>query len=259
MRKRSFKTLTSLAAALIMTALFSTTAFAALPEGVPGAIEPPMVEKIEPKNDESGKPYFLLEVKIPQSVLELDKTRPTDGAVFLDYYVSIDKGAFEKWDGGYLDVITENEDASVAGKSGSYQVSVYPVIDESVSAIDISKHTYDLKLQLFYQYYYGEGAGEWDYIYSAFSNQVAIGAVPPQKPADQPQTAPKPEQQTPSVTPAVAPSLAQSSVVPVDKTETKLDDVPKTGDDSLLYLVFPAANLLLGATVIFAKRALKKA
>lgn len=252
----------SLAASLIISAVLSVPALAALPAGVPETIVPPVAEKIELKKADNGKPYFLLEVKVPQSILELDQTRPTDGAVFLDYYLSVDKGEFKKWDGGYLDLITEDEMAAVPEKPGNYLVALYPVEVENMAPLDISAHTYDVKLQFYYQYYYGEGPGEWDYIYSPFSNQITIGAVAVEKPAEQPAanqpvqpvlTEQKPQSQTPSAS-------GSSSAPATKQAEPKLDDVPKTGDNSPANPVLPAAFLCLGgAAGIFVKRAFSKA
>ncbi len=87
MKHNYFRTCLLLVVALLATTLFSTTAFAALPEGVPSSLEALSIQKIELKAYEDGSPYFEAQVYFPQSVLDLDSESPGGGSVFWEYSV----------------------------------------------------------------------------------------------------------------------------------------------------------------------------
>ncbi len=158
--------------------IFSATqfsAFAAIPEGVPSTIDKVTLLGVKVQENEEGIPYFELEIEIPQSVLDLDADRPTDGATFIEYFRSVDGGEWEPFNNGYLDILAQ-DNYKVAGKINTYVTSGDFIDEGGLDSIDIKAHKYAFKIKLNYQYYYGEGPGEWDYIYSDFSNVQSIGS-----------------------------------------------------------------------------------
>lgn len=170
------KLFTCLLAFVLLVGLLPMSALTTLPEGVPSKLDAPTVDNIELTKDNSGEPFFRFEVKIPQSVLDLDEIRPTDGYVIIDYYCKIDDGDWEKADGGYMDNLVSEPENKVPGKTNTFYAYAYPIDEGGLQTVDIKEHTYYYKAQLFYQYYYGEDSGEWDYIYSDFSSEVSMGS-----------------------------------------------------------------------------------
>jgi len=146
---------------------------AALPEGVPSVLETPAYEKIELRHDAEGAPYFYLEYRIPASVRQLDSDRPTDGFAGIDDQRKIDNGEWEDYTGGHLDVLTDNQ---VTGKPGVYSWTMEPEDEGSLGEVSIKNHQYSFRTRVWYQYYYGDGPGEWDYVYSPWSNEVSVGS-----------------------------------------------------------------------------------
>jgi len=159
---------------LVLMLAFGTatmTAYA-LPEGVPDSLEAPVLSNLEQLESEDGVPYFRAQVTVPQSVLDLDSERPTDGWVEFEIQGKIDN---DEWGttgggGGHLDVFTE---ALVPGKSNTYYVAFDLEDEGSLTETVINARTYTYKVRFNYTYYYGEGPGEWDYVYSAYSNEIA--------------------------------------------------------------------------------------
>ncbi|MDD4592416.1 MAG: S-layer homology domain-containing protein [Parabacteroides sp.] len=160
---------------MLIAALLPRNVFAALPEGVPDSLEAATLSKIEVKNDESGIPYFMLELKIPQSVLDLEAERPADGAVWIEYSWKIDNGSWKKVAGGQMESLIYPENAA-PGKTNTYYDIFNPLDEGNSEVIDIRDHTYIFKAQLSYQYFYGDNAGDMDFVLSEFSNEVSVGS-----------------------------------------------------------------------------------
>ena len=157
-----------------MAGFLPVTASAVLPAGVPATLEAPAIVKIDLKNDENGVPYFNAQIRIPQSVLTIDRAKPAGGSVFWNWAVKIDNGSWSEFGGGgYLDVIVESETARVPGTSDTFYLRFDPVDEGRIDEIDIKAHTYTYKTQLHFDYY--EGWPNVDPIYSPESNAVSIG------------------------------------------------------------------------------------
>ena len=161
--KRSILAFTLLLA-LIIT-VFPSAAYA-LPDGVPGSLPAPGIEKLELMKNGAGVPYFRVEVKVPASVLTLDTERPANGWVDLVTSVKIDN---EEWDngGGYLDVVMENP---VPGKSGTYYAN-FDLRDEGdMSETVINSRKYTFRVRFSYRY---DVDDTFDFIYSPWSNELS--------------------------------------------------------------------------------------
>ncbi|HEX3028435.1 MAG TPA: hypothetical protein VHT34_03835 [Clostridia bacterium] len=156
------------------------TALAALPAGVPDKMEAPSIENIEvitkDENHTNPQPIFRLEIKLPQSALDLDAVRPADGFTIIEYYSKVDEGDWEKSDGGYMDNLIGEPSFRVPGKKNTFYAYAYPIDEGDLVTIDIKNRTYSFKVKLYYQYYYGEDNNEWDYVISEFSNEVTKGS-----------------------------------------------------------------------------------
>jgi S-layer homology domain. len=173
--RHHFKTMLLMAAVLIANTMFSATAFAALPDGVPTSLEAPQVKGIELKHNEDGNPYFEAQVYFPQSVLNLDSDAPGDGSVFWDYSVKIDNGSWSEFGGGgYINVYTGGEDSETPVSAGTFPITFDPIDEGSLTSIDIKSHIYSYKLLVYYDYY--EGWPDIQPIYSPASNIVTIGS-----------------------------------------------------------------------------------
>lgn len=160
---------------LLILTLFPMSVFAALPEGVPSSVEAPTIKSIELKYDESNVPYFQMQIVIPQSVLDLDVERPAGGAVFYDYAMKLDNGAWGEFGGGgYLNTITDSEESKVSGSTNTYLLNFDPLDEGDLQTVDIKSHIYSYKLHFYYDYY--EGWPDITPITSAASNEVSIGS-----------------------------------------------------------------------------------
>ena len=169
------KLLSYLLSFILILGVLPMSAFAALPEGVPSSLEAPVIKNVELKHDESGVPYFQMQLVVPQSILDLDSTRPAGGSVFWDWAVKIDDGAWGDFGGGgYLDVITETEEAKVAGSVNTFIVTFHPIDEGTMEEINIKAHIYSYKVHFFYDYY--EGWPDIEVIYSPASNELTIGS-----------------------------------------------------------------------------------
>ena len=175
MKQKSLKTVLLLVATLLVTAMLSTTAFAALPEGVPSSLEAPSIQKIELKAHEDGSPYFEAQVYFPQSILNLDSEAPSGGSVFWDYSVKVDDGAWSEFGGGgYINVYTGGEDGETPVSAGTFVIPFDPIDEGSLTSVDIKNHIYSYQLRVYYDYY--EGWPDVQPIYSPVSNTVTIGS-----------------------------------------------------------------------------------
>lgn len=173
--KSMFKRLSAFLAVLLISATFSVSALAALPEGVPSTLEAPSIQKIELKTDEDGRPYFEAQVYFPQSVLNLDSRSPGGGSVFWDYSAKVDDGPWGEYGGGgYINVYTGGEDGGAPVSAGSFTIALHPIDEGSLTAVDIKSHLYSYKLRVYYDYY--EGWPDVMPIYSPASNVVTIGS-----------------------------------------------------------------------------------
>lgn len=169
------KLLSCLLVLVLLVTLTPISVLAKLPEGVPLSLEAPTIQKIELKKDEEGVPYFEAQLKIPQSVLELDSESPAGGSVFWDYSLKIDNGQWSEFGGGgYLSVIIESDEAKVSGSDNLFIIK-FDIIDEGgLGEIDIKNHNYSYKIHFYYDYY--EGWPDIEQIYSPASNEATIGS-----------------------------------------------------------------------------------
>lgn len=175
MKHKSLKTCLLLIVTLLVTPMLSTTAFAALPEGVPSSLEAPSIQKIELKAHEDGTPYFEAQVYFPQSVLNLDSEAPGGGSVFWDYAVKVDDGSWSEFGGGgYINVYTGGEDGETPVSAGTFAITFDPIDEGSLTSVDIKNHIYSYQLRVYYDYY--EGWPDVKPIYSPVSNVVTIGS-----------------------------------------------------------------------------------
>ena len=108
---------------------------ASLPAEVPGSIPAPSISNLQLLKYDSGVPYFLLEVNIPDAVRTLDQVRPADGWVDLESLKIVDDEE-EIADGGGLEVFME---APAPGKSGVYYIT-FEVLDEGGCERSIKIH-----------------------------------------------------------------------------------------------------------------------
>lgn len=175
MKRKYLKTRLLLVAALLVTTILSTTAFAALPEGVPSSLEALSIQKIELKSHEDGSPYFEAQVYFPQSVLDLDSDAPGGGSVFWEYSEKIDSGSWSEFGGGgYIDVYTGGDDDEAPASAGTFTIAFEPIDEGSLTSVDIKNHIYSYQLRVYYDYY--EGWPDVQAIYSPVSNVVTIGS-----------------------------------------------------------------------------------
>lgn len=175
MKHKYLRTHPVLVCIFLVITILSTTAFAALPEGVPSALEAPYIEQIEQKTFEDGRPYFEAQVYFPQSVLDLDSEAPGGGSVFWDYAVKVDNGSWSEFGGGgYINVYTGGEDGEGLVSAGNFAITFDPIDEGSLTSIDIKSHTYSYQLHVYYDYY--EGWPDVQPIYSPASNVVTIGS-----------------------------------------------------------------------------------
>jgi hypothetical protein len=176
-RNKMKKILLPIFLALIMVIGFIPASFAAeLPEGVPGTIETATINKVDVKADENGIPCFELEVKFPQSYLNLSQECPAGGYTWIDYYWKIDDGSWEYLGGGTTDSLLDaSYGFAVDGKENTYRITGLEPEDEgSAQAIVINDHTYTIRTQLAYAY--SNEDGPVSFVYSPFSNEVSIGS-----------------------------------------------------------------------------------
>lgn len=158
------------------------TSLTKLPQGVPEHLDAPSLEKTEliylEKPRETEKlAAFKLQVKLPQTALDLDAKRPTGGITIIEYFAKADDG---KWvtleGGGYMDDLIGEPSFKVPGKSNTFYVTTYAGEYGDLTAIDLNNHKYSFKVQLHYIYYYGDPNNrDSGYVYSDFSNIVTIG------------------------------------------------------------------------------------
>ena len=174
------KLVTILMTLVLILSIAPVNVLAALPEGVPSTLDAPAIENIElitgDENHTSSQPIFRLEIKLPQSALDLNAVRPADGFTNIEYFSKIDDGDWERSDGGYMDNLIGEPSFQVPGKTNTFYAYAYPIDEGDLTTIDIKNRNYSFKVQLYYQYYYGEDNGEWDYVYSDFSNEVSEGS-----------------------------------------------------------------------------------
>ncbi len=148
----------------------------ALTDGIPASVEGATINKIDVQNDKDGVPYFQLEIKFPQSFMDLSQQHPADGYTWIDYFWKIDDGTWEPLDGGMTDTILDpSYGFAVSGQTNTYNVPyIYPKDEGTANKIVIKDHTYTLKVQLSYGYP-TESSGVV-FVYSGFSNELSISS-----------------------------------------------------------------------------------
>lgn len=176
----SIKNLFILLLSLVLVISLAPAAIAAqLPPGVPERLDAPSLEKVEliylDQARESNKlSAFQLQVKLPQTALDLDAVRPTGGITIIEYFAQVDAGKWVKLEnGGYMDNLIGEPSFQVPGQINTFYATAYAGEYGNLTAIDLAKHTYSLKVQLHYIYYLADDSRK--YVYSDFSNIVSIG------------------------------------------------------------------------------------
>lgn len=177
--KKMFAMLLSL---VMLVTLMPTAVLAELPQGVPGRLDAPSLEKLEliylerPRETEKLA-AFKLEVKLPQTALDLDAKRPANGITIIEYFAKVDDGEWVTMEnGGYMDNLIGEPSFKVPGKSNTFYATTYAGEYGSLTAIDLNNHTYSFKAQLHYAYKNGDNDNlETGYVYSEFSNIVSLG------------------------------------------------------------------------------------
>lgn len=166
---------------LVLT-IWQTAAWAALPPGVPERLDAPSLEKaeliyLERPREINKLPAFQLQVKLPQTALDLDAERPTGGITIIEYFAKVDAGKWVKLEGGgYMDNLIGEPSFKVPGQSNTFYVTAYAGEYGNLTAIDLAKHTYSFKVQLHYIYYFGDQSNQdTGYVYSDFSNIRTLG------------------------------------------------------------------------------------
>jgi hypothetical protein len=152
-------------------------AAAVRPEGVPDSLETAIINQVQVLKDEDGVPNFQLEIKFPQSFLDLSEASPAEGYTWIDYYWKIDNGSWEYMGGGKTDsLLDEGYGNVVAGKENTYKVSgIYPEDEGNSREINIKDHSYTIRVQLAYGYPDGENS-QIQFVTSPASNEVSIGS-----------------------------------------------------------------------------------
>lgn len=160
---------------LVLMLLFGLASVnaAELPEGVPSSLPAPTISNLELLKNDEGVPYFRIEVMVPESVLELDIERPTDGYTDYETNGKLDGADFATGGGGGgLGVIAQEEN-EVPGKANTYYMTFDLEDEGGMTETIINSRNYSYQVRFSYCYYYGEGPGEWDYVYSPWSNELA--------------------------------------------------------------------------------------
>lgn len=155
---------------IILSCLMAVNALE-LPDGVPSTLPAPTISNMELMKDEEGLPYFRLELTVPESMFQLYSDSPTGGYLDVEMAGSID-GVTGWDDGGGFDVYA-NEETIVPGKQNTYYLEEYLDDEGSMTETVINSRVYSFKYRFSYCYYYGEGPGEWDYVYSPWSNELS--------------------------------------------------------------------------------------
>lgn len=165
------KKVTIFCTALIVLSCLMSVYAAELPEGVPSTLPAPKISNMTLMKDDEGLPYFRLELTVPDSMFQLNSENPTGGYLDVEMAGSID-GVTGRDDGGSFDVYV-NEETIVPGKQNTYYVDEYLDDEGSMTETVINSRVYSFKYRFSYCYYYGEGPGEWDYVYSPWSNELS--------------------------------------------------------------------------------------
>lgn len=165
--KRNFLLLAFLLGFIIVA--FPSAAMA-LPDGVPATLQAPQYQKMDLRQNDEGLPYYYIEYSIPQSVIDLDQTKPEGNIVGMDIQRKIDNGDWEDYSGGHLDAFMTN---SVSGKANVFSSEIEVLDEGTMEEIKINDYKYSFRMKFWYQYTYGDGPGEWDYIYSPWSNELS--------------------------------------------------------------------------------------
>jgi hypothetical protein len=133
---------------------------------VPSSLPAPSISNLQLLKDDSGVPYFRLEVAVPDSVLTLDKERPSNGYVDLESSKKADDGEWIE-DGGGLSVFMERP---VPGKTGVYYLD-FELLDQGglgETSIDAAQYTFKTR----FNYTYRPGDDDLN-VYSPWSNELS--------------------------------------------------------------------------------------
>lgn len=137
-----------------------------LPGGIPGVISAPVISDLQVLKDDSGVPYFQMEVLIPEAVRILDQVRPSGGWVDLESLEVVD-GSDEIPDGGGLEVAMRSP---VPGKPGKYYITFEAIDEGGLSEVLINERNYTFKTRFSYAYGVSDG---YEYVYSPWSNELS--------------------------------------------------------------------------------------
>ncbi len=174
------KRLVSMLMSLVMIiSMIPIVVLAELPQGVPGRLQAPTLEKVEliylerPREAEKLA-AFQLQVKLPRSALDLDAKRPTGGITIINYYAKVDDGQWITLEGGgYMDDLIGEPSFKVPGKANTFYATAYAGEYGDLTAVDLVNHKYSFKTQLYYEYHSDDE--DIGYVYSDFSNLLTMG------------------------------------------------------------------------------------
>lgn len=173
------KLISMLLCLVMLISMIPNAVLAELPQGVPGRLDAPTLEKVEliylerPREAEKLA-AFKLQVKLPKTALDLDAKRPTGGITIINYYASVDDGQWVTLEGGgYMDDLIGEPTFKVPGKANTFYATAFAGEYGDLTAIDLSKHKYSFKTQLYYEYHSDDG--DTGYVYSDFSNILTVG------------------------------------------------------------------------------------
>jgi len=186
---KSRKLISILVSLIMLIQLVPIVILAEIPQGVPGRLDAPGLEKaeliyLERPREAEKLAAFKFQVKLPKTALELDAKRPTDGITCINYYAKVDDGEWVTLEGGgYMDDLIGEPSFKVPGKTNTFYATAYAGEYGDLTAIDLSMHTYSFKTQLYYEYHNGDQ--DTGYVYSDFSNILTMGkSGSPEKLAD---------------------------------------------------------------------------
>ncbi len=134
--------------------------------GIPKAISSPSIANLQMLKDDSGVPYFRMEVVIHESILTLDQVRPSDGWVEMETWKKVDG---DDWipDGGGLEAFMQEP---VPGKTGVYYITFDTIDEGGLGEVLINSKEYTFKTRFYYTYSTGE---DYEYVYSQWSNELS--------------------------------------------------------------------------------------
>jgi hypothetical protein len=154
---------------LLAMNLFSVRAHAS--PGLPEKLEAPVISDLKLLTTQNKVPYFCLKVTVPRQVLDLDETRPENGAVRLEYCGKLDAQDWGSGGGGngYLEIFRGN---AVPDSPDTYYLYVELDNVGGLTETDVNDRNFTYRARFCYEY--SGGAGE-NRVYSEWSNELSSG------------------------------------------------------------------------------------